>query len=156
MFVFWNTARKCHPLSAWSKKKLVRASWQFKKEKEISDRQRRKSHSTKHHVWTKPTFTKTLLVNKLVLQTKVKNKPEAEETLNVNGNNPRTWVTEGGAARISRHLRAQVRYFKCRRAVCALIIEATRSFFPGTSAPHWNKNISTFQNAASVGEGRCD
>ncbi len=24
----------------------------------------RESHSTKHHVWTNPTFTKTLLVNK--------------------------------------------------------------------------------------------
>ncbi len=56
-------------------------------------------HSTKHHVWTNPTFTKTLLVNKKVLQTKVKNKPEAEETLNVNGKNPRTWVTEGETER---------------------------------------------------------
>ncbi len=34
-----------------------------------------------------------------------------------------------GAAHISRLLRAQVRYFKCRRAVCALIMEATRSRF---------------------------
>ncbi len=32
-----------------------------------------------------------------------------------------------GAVHISRLLRAQVRYFKCRRAVCALIMEATRS-----------------------------
>ncbi len=32
-----------------------------------------------------------------------------------------------GAAHISRLLRAQVRYFKCRRAVCTLIMEATRS-----------------------------
>ncbi len=55
----------------------------LKKKKKISDRQRRESHSTKHHVWTNPTFTKTLLVNKYY-QTKVK-KPEAEETLNVNG-----------------------------------------------------------------------
>ncbi len=47
-------------------------------------------------------------------------------------------------------LRAQVRYFKCRRTVCVLIMEATRSFFPGTSAPHRDKNISTFQNAASA------
>ncbi len=36
----------------------------LKKKKKISDRQRRESHSTKHHVWTNPTFTKTLLVNK--------------------------------------------------------------------------------------------
>ncbi len=55
-----------------------------------------------------------------------------------------------GAAHISRLLRAQVRYFKCRSAVCALIMEATRSFFPGASAPHRDKNISTFQNAASA------
>ncbi len=55
-----------------------------------------------------------------------------------------------GAAHISRILRAQVRYFKCRSAVCALIMEATRSFFPGASAPHRDKNISTFQNAASA------
>ncbi len=41
-----------------------------------------------------------------------------------------------GAAHISRLLRAQVRYFKCKRAVCALIMEATRSFFPGASTPH--------------------
>ncbi len=47
-------------------------------------------------------------------------------------------------------MRAQVRYFKCRSAVCALIMEATRSFFPGASAPHRDKNISTFQNAASA------
>ncbi len=47
-----------------------------------------------------------------------------------------------GAAHISRLLRAQVRYFKCRSAVCALIMEA--------SAPHRDKNISTFQNAASA------
>ncbi len=55
-----------------------------------------------------------------------------------------------GAAHISRLMRAQVRYFKCRSAVCALIMEATRSFFPGASAPHRDKNISTFQNAASA------
>ncbi len=60
-----------------------------------------------------------------------------------------------GAAHISRLLRAQVRYFKCRSAVCALIMEATRSrcdalVFPGASAPHRDKNISTFQNAASA------
>ncbi len=55
-----------------------------------------------------------------------------------------------GATHISRLLRAQVRYFKCRSAVCALIMEATRSFFPGASAPHRDKNISTFQNAASA------
>ncbi len=38
----------------------------LKKKKKISDRQRRESHSAKHHVWTNPTFTKTLLdlVNK--------------------------------------------------------------------------------------------
>ncbi len=48
-----------------------------------------------------------------------------------------------GAAHISRLLRAQVRYFKCRSAVCALV-------FPGASAPHRDKNISTFQNAAST------
>ncbi len=48
-----------------------------------------------------------------------------------------------GAAHISRLLRAQVRYFKCRSAVCT-------SFFPGASAPHRDKNISTFQNAAST------
>ncbi len=54
-----------------------------------------------------------------------------------------------GAAHISRILRAQVRYFKCRSAVCA-IMEATRSFFSGASAPHRDKNISTFQNAASA------
>ncbi len=47
-----------------------------------------------------------------------------------------------GAAHISRLLRAQVRYFKCRSTVCALIMEATRS--------HRDKNISTFQNAASA------
>ncbi len=29
-------------------------------------------------------------------------------------------------------------------------MEATRSFFPGASAPHRDKNISTFQNAASA------
>ncbi len=55
-----------------------------------------------------------------------------------------------GAAHISRLLRAQVRYFKCRSPVCALIMEATRSFFPGASTPHRDKNISTFQNAASA------
>ncbi len=55
-----------------------------------------------------------------------------------------------GAAHISRLLRAQVRYFKCRSAVCALIMEATCSFLPGASAPHRDKNISTFQNAASA------
>ncbi len=55
-----------------------------------------------------------------------------------------------GAAHISRLMRAQVRYFKCRSAVCALIMEATRSFFPGASASHRDKNISTFQNAASA------
>ncbi len=55
-----------------------------------------------------------------------------------------------GAAHISRLLHAQVRYFKCRSAVCTLIMEATRSFFPGASAPHRDKNISTFQNAAST------
>ncbi len=54
-----------------------------------------------------------------------------------------------GAAHISRLLRAQVRYFKCRSAVCALIMEATRSLFPGASVPQ-DKNISTFQNAASA------
>ncbi len=43
-----------------------------------------------------------------------------------------------------------------RRAVCALIMEGDavavrpRSFFPGASAPHRDKNISTFQNAASA------
>ncbi len=52
--------------------------------------------------------------------------------------------TDLGAAHISRLLRAQVRYFKCRSAV------ATHSFFPGASAPHRDKNISTFQNAASA------
>ncbi len=36
----------------------------LKNKNKISDRQRRESHSTKHHVWTNPTFTKTLLVNK--------------------------------------------------------------------------------------------
>ncbi len=56
--------------------------------------------------------------------------------------------TDLGPVHISRLLRAQVRYFKCIRAVCALIMEATRSFFPGASAPHRDKNISTFQNAA--------
>ncbi len=55
-----------------------------------------------------------------------------------------------GAAHISRLLHAQIRYFKCRSAVCALIMEATRSFFPGASAPHRDKNISTFQSAASA------
>ncbi len=58
--------------------------------------------------------------------------------------------TDLGAAHISRLLRTQVRYFKCRRAVCTLIMEATRSFFPGASAPHRDKNISTFKNAASA------
>ncbi len=58
--------------------------------------------------------------------------------------------TDLGTAHISRLMRAQVRYFKCRSAVCALIMEATRSFFPGASAPHRDKNISTFQNAASA------
>ncbi len=55
-----------------------------------------------------------------------------------------------GAAHISRLLRAQVRYFNCRSAVCALIMEATRSFFLGASAPHRDKNISNFQNTASA------
>ncbi len=30
-------------------------------------------------------------------------------------------------------------------------MDATRSFFPGASAPHRDKNISTFQNAATLG-----
>ncbi len=55
-----------------------------------------------------------------------------------------------GAAHISRLLRAQVRYFKCRSAVWKRRARgATRSFFPGASVPQ-DKNISTFQNAASA------
>ncbi len=50
--------------SAWSKKNWLEPADGLKKKKKISDRQRRESHSTKHHVWTNPTFTKTLLVNK--------------------------------------------------------------------------------------------
>ncbi len=43
----------------------------------------------------------------------------------------------------------------CRRAVCALIMEATRSrcdalVFPCASAPHRDKNISTFRIATSA------
>lgn len=49
-----------------------------------------------------------------------------------------------GAVRMLR----QVRYLKCRREVCMLIIIIIISdvvkFFPGTSAPHRDKNISTF------------
>ncbi len=61
-----------------------------------------------------------------------------------------------GAAHISRLMRSQVRYFKCRSAVCTLIMDEARfpgfqvSFFPGASALHRDKNISTFQNAASA------
>ncbi len=57
-----------------------------------------------------------------------------------------------GAAHISLLLRAQVRYFKCKRAVCSLIMEAVRRvrFFQAHPAPHRDKNISTFQNAASA------
>ncbi len=40
---------------------------------------------------------------------------------------PLCTLTFLGAAHISRLLRAQVRYFKYRRAVCVLIMEATRS-----------------------------
>ncbi len=35
-------------------------------------------------------------------------------------------------------------------------MEATRSFFPGASAPHRDKNISTFQNAVGVTESATD
>ncbi len=35
-------------------------------------------------------------------------------------------------------------------------MEATRSFFPGASAPHRDKNISTFQNAVGVTESAAD
>ncbi len=62
--------------------------------------------------------------------------------------------TSLGAAHISRLLRSQVRYFKWRSAVCGR--GATRSFFPGASAPHRDKNISTFQNAASAPESAAD
>ncbi len=33
---------------------------------------------------------------------------------------------------------------------------ATRSFFPGASAPHRDKNISIFQNAVGVTESAAD
>ncbi len=58
-----------------------------------------------------------------------------------------------GAAHISRLLHAQVRYFKCRSAVCALIMEATRSRCDAlvfSRRVRISKNISTFQNAASA------